>query len=113
MTLTIDSIAAFFSVIAALQGADKQPQDICIGEKTFRGCCSHHIGVRGVTKAGVDCLDGTVSQSCTQRIKDELNGCCSYHKGFSYVDIDSGKVLCTDEEYSPTCTVKLSACHTE
>lgn len=31
-------------------------------------------------------------------------GCCSWHGGVSHCDVDTGRIVCNDGSYSPSCT---------
>lgn len=109
-TLFLDSIAGFLAALAGLQAEAPPPQDICVNKKTLTGCCSGRIGVLGITRDGVMCLNAELSPTCKQEIQSMLNGCCSHHGGVQYVDRDSGAVVCNKGTASPTCSAKIQAC---
>lgn len=35
-------------------------------------------------------------------------GCCSWHHGVAYCDTNTGRFVCRDGTYSPTCTCEMN-----
>ncbi len=82
---------------------------VCIANKSYRGCCSSHLGVKDIRDNNLICMDESPSRTCAG-VTVSLKGCCKDHGGIYGVDTN-GVVICNDQTSSPSC--KLGLCKNE
>ena len=92
--------------LALAKGESDDGDTICTPNKTFQGCCSNQGGIADIRGDLITCKSGATSASCSG-IDIDLSGCCSKNDGVARVD-SSGRILCSNDEESPTC--RLNAC---
>lgn len=74
---------------------------ICVANKSYRGCCSSHLGVKDIRDDKLICVDEAPSRKCNG-VAAPLKGCCSGHRGIFGVST-VGVVMCNDQTSSPSC----------
>jgi hypothetical protein len=86
-------------------GLEPAPSSICVGDRSYRGCCSDHQGVKDITDEYLICKDDAPSRTCAG-VTVSLKGCCKDHDGIYGVDTN-GVVICNDQTSSPSCKIGL------
>jgi hypothetical protein len=97
--------------LSAFKGDGDKGDTICTPNENYQGCCSNQGGIADIRGDLITCKSGASSASCSG-VDVDLSGCCSKNDGVARVD-SKGRILCSNDEESPTCRINACAADAE